>query len=221
ALLNLMALFLVGFLTALPTAPDAETRPDDVDGILAHFEWEPTVRDVQEAAMRYAELHHPRMDRWSRRARIANVLPRVQGQGGWLDQRDSQLRYRENLKMDDDGLMYRDVAQNNLHDDLRLRSLYSLRATIDLGGLLYDRSEPAIAREVRSRLLHREELLRRVTQLYFERRHHQVLEIVEADIDWHTRLERRMQIDVLTAQLDALTGGWFDTELKGRERGRI
>lgn len=192
----------------------------ELEELLDLFAHEPTVSDVQAAALRYGELGGYPMDRFSRRARLSNLLPRVQGQWGWLDQRDSQLRYRENLKTDDDGLMYRDVAQNNLNEDLRLRSLYSLRVSIDLGGLLYDRSEPVIAREVRSRLIHREELLQRVTLLYFERRHRQFLTAAEPHLDWRAKLERRVEVETLTAQIDALTGGWYRSALRASEAQR-
>lgn len=208
---------------SLPQAPaDAQDKHSNIEleELLGLFAHEPTVSDVQAAALRYGELGGQPMDRFSRRARISNLLPRVQGQWGWLDQRDSQLRYRENFKTDADGLMYRDVAQNNLNEDLRLRSLYSLRVSIDLGGLLYDRSEPVIAREIRSRLIHREELLQRVTILYFERLHRQLLTAAEPHLDWRARLARRVEIDTLTAQLDALTGGWYGSALRASEKQR-
>jgi hypothetical protein len=195
---------------------EESSRPP-LETLLATFAHEPDVRSVQQAALRYGELGGRRLDRYSARARASNLLPRIQGQWGWLDQRDSQLRYRENLKTGADGIMYRDVAQNHLNEDLRLRSLYTVRVSFDLGGLVYDPAEPAIAREVRSRLSHREELLQRVTHLYFERRHRQLLLAAEPHASWQARLERTLEIDRLTAQLDALTGGWFRQSLEQRQ----
>lgn len=191
----------------------AQNQPSPTE-ILSHFSSEPSVGEVQKAALRYAGLADENLDAWSSRARWSNAIPRLQGQIAWLDQRDVQLRYREVYKTDDDGYVIADPNQSNLADDARARTLYSIRASLDLGGLLYDRSEPIIAREVRSRLNSRDDILRRATELYFSRRQRQVIRFLTPLSDWNRHLELELEIQSLTAQLDAMTGGWLTKKLK-------
>ncbi len=191
----------------------AQSQPSPTQ-ILSHFSSEPSVGEVQKAALQYAGLADTNLDAWSTRARWSNAIPRLQGQVAWLDQRDVQLRYREVYKTDDDGYITADPNQSNLADDARARTLYSIRASLDLGGLLYDRSEPIIAREVRSRLSSRDDILRRSTELYFTRRQRQVIRFLTPISDWNRHLELELEIQSLTAQLDAMTGGWLTQKLK-------
>lgn len=213
-LTTLQAIFALTFIVIMPLdSPYAQNSPSPSE-ILASFSSEPSVSDVQNAALRYAGLATPDLDTWSSRARWSNAIPRIQGQIAWLDQRDIQLRYRENYKTDDDGYITADPNQSNLADDARFRTLYSIRASLDLGGLLYDRSEPIIAREVRSRLSNRDDILRRATELYFNRRQRQVIRFLTPLSDWNRHLELELEIQSLTAQLDAMTGGWLNQQLK-------
>lgn len=198
----------------MPTGSLQAQNQSSPSEILSHFSSEPSVSDVQRAALRYAGLATPNLDSWSSRARWSNAIPRVQGQIAWLDQRDVQLRYRENYTTDDDGYITADPNQSNLADDARFRTLYSVRASVDLGGLLYDRSEPIIAREVRSRLSNRDDILRRATELYFNRRKRQAIRLLTPLSDWNQHLELELEIQSLTAQLDAMTGGWLNQQLK-------
>lgn len=209
---HIMLLITLIFLT-FPNISHAQPRLSPSE-VLAQFSTEPTVSEVQQAALRYAGLARSELDAWSSRARWSNAVPQIQGQIAWLDQRDIQLRYRENYKTDDEGFTIADPNQSNLADDARFRTLYSIRASLDLGGLIYDRSEPIIAREVRSRLNSRDDILRRATELYFARRKQQAIRFLTALSDWDRHLELELEIQSLTAQIDAMTGGWFARQLK-------
>ncbi len=206
-------LTLLLFLLSFSSQSYAQT-PYSPAEILSHFSAEPDVSEIQKAALSYAGLADTNLDSWSTRARWSNAIPRLQGQVAWLDQRDVQLRYREVYKTDEDGFVVADPNQSNLADDARARTLYSIRASLDLGGLLYDRSEPIIAREVRSRLSSRDDILRRATELYFTRRQRQVVRFLTPITDWNRHLELELEIQSLTAQLDAMTGGWLTQQLK-------
>ncbi|MBA2661577.1 MAG: hypothetical protein H0U74_04740 [Bradymonadaceae bacterium] len=196
----------------------AQPLPNPVE-VLARFAHEPGITAVQSAALEYAGLADPDLDAWSARARWSNAIPRLQAQMAWLDQRDVQLRYRETFSTDDEGVIVADPNQSNLADDARFRTLFSLRASLDLGGLVYDRSEPIIAREVRSRFGQRDDVLRRVTELYFARRGKQAIRHLTPIANWERHLELELEIQAQTAQLDALTGGWFVRQLARPKTG--
>lgn len=195
-------------------------RPDlDVRALLDAFDDEPSVRRVQQRALDRAGLDRKSVKRWPGRARLSNLLPEVSGELGWLDQRDAELQYSEDIVTDESGEMYRDEAQNDFSDDKRLRRLYSVEAEVDLGGLIFDRDEIAAARELRRRESLRQKLLARVTDLYFDRRKKQILRRATPPGNWRKRLQLELEIRRMTARIDGLTGGWFSRALHG-EAGR-
>ena len=53
----------------------------------------------------------------------------------------------------------------------------------------------------------------KVTSLYFERRRAQVQLLLNPPSDTVERLRRELEIQELTASIDALTGGWFGEQL--------
>ncbi|RAL25404.1 hypothetical protein DL240_04115 [Lujinxingia litoralis] len=183
------------------------------------FDDEPTVTQTHTAALAHLNIRAPDLDRWTRRARLSNLLPQIQGQVAWLDQHDLQNRYRENIQADEAGDYQRDYAQHYLYDDTRSRTLFSLRLSLDLSQLVYTPQEMVIQREVRARWKHRDELLHTVTQAYFARRRHQLRDMLLPPTSPDEALTRHIELQSLTARLDALTGGWFSEQLRDAQGG--
>lgn len=215
---------LSSILTATSAAAEPDSEPKDqpeyrleVDlrTLLHAFDGEPSVRRVQKKALERAGLDKQSVRRWPQRARVANLLPEISGELAWLDQRDAELEYSEDIVTDDSGEMYRDEAQNDFSDDKRLRRIYSIEAEVDLGGLIFDRDEISAARELRHREALRQKLVARVTDLYFDRRKKQVLRRATPPGQWRQRLKLELEIRRLTARIDGLTGGWFGRALRG------
>ncbi len=191
---------------------DAEVR--ELRRAIEVFDDEPDVYEVQQRVLEHRDFDDQRPDRWTRRSRLSHLLPRVQGQTNWLDQHHRQDRFREDIDADEEGAYQRDGAQHLWRDDLRFRSIYSLRVDFDLSGLLYSGDEMAIQREVRSRWAMHDELIEEVTHLYFARRRLQLHGELFTDDDTTAALERHLEIEALTARIDALTGGWFRTRIQ-------
>lgn len=175
---------------------------------------EPSVEEVQQAALRASGYDQGDMDRWSSRARWSHALPEVRGEAAWLDQRDLQARYREDLESTEQGSLFRDRADNDFYDDARLRSVYQVDLEWDLGGLVYDRSEVTIAREVRMRRRARSQLLEDVSEAYYQRRKYLMEWMLTPKEQWRERLDLRLEIEHHTALIDALTGGWYGRALE-------
>ena len=178
------------------------------------FDHEPTVTQVQRAALGASGYRMGDLDDWSTRARWSHLLPKVSAEVLWLDQHDVETRYQEDIETNDVGQMHRDSARNYFIDDSRLRSIYALELDWELSGLVYDPAEASIAREVRARRKARRKLLIQVAELYFERRQRQLLLILTARSQWRKRLDLYIDLRQLTAQLDALTGQWFSRQLR-------
>lgn len=231
ALLSILALagcVLLGTCTARdveaqqPGAQQPDAGPDTTSALSRRFAREPSVAEVRRQALRATGYQAGDLDEWSSRARWSHLLPDVQGEVDWLDQRDSEARYREDLDTSDTGQMLRDSARNDFIIDGRLRTIYALEVEWDLSGLIYDKSEASIAREVRRRREARQKLLEEVGEAYYRRRRYLIEWLLTARAKWRERLDLRLEVDRQTARLDAMTGGWFSRALaKGRkERSR-
>lgn len=174
---------------------------------------EPTVDEVRSVALRHAGLHR-RLDRWSARARLRHLLPEVTVEVGRIDQRDDNVQFDEWLIRDAADALIWDSARNQNEANHRLRTDYTIRATIDLGGLVFDPVELGAAREGRAQYDARLELTSAVHDAYFERL--AAIDDLRATdtnkADLRRAAARRVQR--LNARLDALTGGWFAHRLR-------
>jgi hypothetical protein len=156
-------------------------------GLLARFDDEPAVRELQRAAARLAETHPERVQSWLRRVRASALLPTL---------RVSVGRGLDELTRDSSG---RPMLTNT--DTWR----YEVQASWSLDRLVFDRNELRASREAQRVASRREELLLRVTQLYFERRRLQVDALLTPDAP--NAIDRTIEIEELTAVLDGLTDG--------------
>lgn len=186
----------------------------DIAAMLSSFEGEPSVRDVQRAALEHAGLDASAPKTWAGRARLANLIPDLDGEIAWLDQRDIERRYREEIESVESGTLHPDSADSRYQNDERFRTIYSIEAELELGGLVFDSDEVYAAREIRQQQTARRKLVAAVTDLYFERRKKQVLRLATPPRQWRKRLDLVLAIERLSARIDGLTGGWFRRHLE-------
>ncbi len=164
---------------------------------------DPTVDEVVDRTLHHAGIEGD-VDRWSTRSRLRNLMPRLSGTlGGW-DEVDRDSGVTEYLTSDADGALLFDTARTDSGNGEKQRIFWSLRATVDFGGLVFDSAEIAASREARARVLLRVRLVDEATRTYFA--------WLEAGEDVATKRRSR-------ARLDGLTGGWFSRALdEGGER---
>jgi competence ComEA-like helix-hairpin-helix protein len=167
------------------------------------FASEPSISDVQGVAVRYARANPDVIDSWRARARSSALLPEV----------------RARVDNDtDDGTTTRsqtgeaDVITQSEGDDVGVE----LRATWDLNYLVFHPQEMAVAREAVRLTNLRDRVVDEVTRRYYERRRLMVENALAPVYDDMERMRRDLRQQELTADLDALTGGWFSIELKKR-----
>ena len=167
------------------------------------FSKEPTITDVQNIAVKYARANPDVIDSWRARARSSALLPEV----------------RARVDNDrDDGTTTRtqtgeaDVITQSQGDDMGLE----VRATWDLNYLVFHPQEMAVAREAVRLTNLRDRVVDDVTRRFYERRRLMVENALSPIYDDMERMRRDLRQQELTADLDALTGGWFSIELKKR-----
>ena len=173
---------------------------DIVKKVLQRFNSEPTVREVQQQAIAYMRVHPQEVDSWRLRARTNALAPRLttQVQGDLNDD-------RRTVEQPGDPTI---VSQTN---DQSGRLV--IGAAWDLDRLVFEPQEMAVAREsVRIANL-RDRVLDEVTRRYFERRRLQIDLELSPPKDLADRVKKELRLQELTADMDAVTGGWFSQKL--------
>ncbi|MBI4335210.1 MAG: hypothetical protein HY589_00980 [Candidatus Omnitrophica bacterium] len=168
-------------------------RDEDAAEILARFDHEPSIHEVQKAAVRYAEVHKEKIDGWRRNAKRKALLPKV---SVGVDESKGDYYYNGTLRGKD-----QDTG-------------WDITASWDLGDLIWNNDQNSI--DVRSRLMVqlRDDILNNITRLYFERRKLQIDLLINPPKNVQSKLEKELRLQELTAGIDALTGGWFSKMIR-------
>ncbi|MCC6624220.1 MAG: hypothetical protein IT385_23415 [Deltaproteobacteria bacterium] len=188
----------------------AEARAQDPKAealrVLQSFASEPTVVEVQNAASSYARVNPGAYDSWLTEAQLANLLPRrVQARVRSTADEGKDLRTTSAATGSISDLVSED-------DELQLE----LRLEWDLTRLVFNRDGIAAARQIERIVNQREDILTTVNKLYFARRQLQVELAIEPPSSLDRAVKAQLRIQGLTADLDALTGGWFSKRLAAK-----
>ena len=168
-----------------------------------YLKYEPDIRDVQEVAIKYAEVSPGKILQWRKAAVKKAFLPQVKI---GLDRNTTDLWHWEGgstTKSDDDVLRR---GRDNIDWDVSL--------SWDLSNLIWNDAQTSI--DVRSKLMVelRDDILDEVNKLYFERlRVKSELDNLALE-DKHKRLEKQLKLEELAASLDALTSGYYSERLR-------
>jgi hypothetical protein len=187
---------------ALP--PDPAEAAREARGLLARFSGEPSVRETQDAAIRYAGIDGDRPASWRRRARVAGAAPELLAEYRRAAATDRTLGSQASGNVDYSGLDREDR--------------YTARARWELDRLVFNPDELRVAAEAIEVVELRQAVVDQVTRLYFERRRQQI-ELLRPALDLDARLPLELRIQELTASLDGLTGGWFSARLDAGAAG--
>ncbi|MCA9400436.1 MAG: hypothetical protein KC713_02325 [Candidatus Omnitrophica bacterium] len=170
------------------------------------FREEPTIQEVQQWAIIYAEVNADKIKLWRRQARVRALVPSV---STGIDRSATDL-FHWNTGANPDELQ---KGKEYLDWDVSLNW--------DFGDMVWSGDQTSI--DSRSKLLVelREDILDQVTRLYFERRRLQLELVLLRDLDARALMDKEMRVEELTALLDGYTGGRFCHGLEnwGREMG--
>ncbi|MDO9572716.1 MAG: hypothetical protein Q7J37_02385 [Candidatus Omnitrophota bacterium] len=167
-----------------------------------YLKHEPKIRDVQLAAVKFAEVSPDKISQWRNQAAKKALLPQL---SVGIDRNSTDLWHWEGgstTKTDDDILRR---GRDSIDWDLTLRW--------DLSELIWNNDQTSI--DVRSRLMVelRNDILDQVNKLYFERlRVKQELDNLAIE-DRNKRFDKELKVEELTASLDSLTAGYYSEQL--------
>lgn len=179
--------------------------------VLARFEAEPTVNEVQAAALDYAMMSPEVLGSMRSRSRYAAVLPKLK----LRVQKDIDEDSRSVLDVDtdNDGTQESLTGTDDKTDALQLRA----EAEWKLNEMIFNSRETSVVKEIRSTARERQRLLEAVTKAYFARRRSQVDLLLQPPSDGVGRAMAELKIAELTSELDALTGGSFSRMVAARQ----
>jgi hypothetical protein len=163
---------------------------------------EPTVQEVHQVAIRYAEVMPGKISGWRAGAMWRNLFPRFTV---GLD-RD---RERTIASSTSGGKTTFTLGPEDESVSL------DFGFTWDLANLVWNPDQTSI--DTRSRLMVqlRQDILEEVTRVYFERRRLLAEFGANPTDDPVLQAERELRIEELTARLDGYTGGWFSKDMEG------
>ena len=202
SLVSLLSIVLASATIARAEEPTGSARVE-AQRVLAKFAREPSVLDVQGAAARFAKVNPGFYDGWVAQSHLAYILPNTL-QGRIRNTADDN----RDLRTTSSGTgSLSDLVSNGDQTQLELRVGW------DLTRLVYNRDSIAASRQIERIVNQREDLLTTVNKLFFARRQLQVDMLLEPANSIERAIKQQLRLDGLTADLDALTGGWFSKQL--------
>jgi len=175
----------------------------DIEASYALFDSEPTVREVQEMAISYAEVSPNKIKRWRIQAGMKAIFPKISvGLDRDIDQ---------NINIDRGGTNDPDIFIFGPKIEVWN---WDFALSWDLGDLIYNVTQTSI--DVRSKLMVqlREDILNEVTRIYFERKRLQTEMIYDESGLSRESAEKKLRLQELTAMLDGFTGGEFSESIE-------
>jgi photosystem II stability/assembly factor-like uncharacterized protein len=190
-------------LVKLETPPDdlAAGDPPTPQELLANFTHEPTISQVRDVAIRYAEVHPSKIRHWRQRAALQALLPDVSVGYDYGRSRD--------ISIDEGSFPAYQFIKSSDRDDG-----FDASVNWELGNLIWNDDQTSI--DVRSKLMVelRDDIVDEVTRTYFERRRIQVALLIEPPKTHKALVDKELRIQELTALLDGLTGGYFSGQMR-------
>ena len=175
-----------------------------VNELMQQFRHEPTVREVQRASARHARVNPGAYGHWLAASGWAHTLPeRIKGEVQHLSRSEKDVRTTTSF--------YEALA---LDDHLRLE----LEVQWDLSKLIFNPDKLKVSKEIANLVELREDILTTVNKLYFSRRRVQIEQILNPAQNLRHAVNVSLNIKSLTADIDALTGGWFSREMRRRAK---
>jgi len=171
--------------------------------VLARFKHEPSVQQVQDAAIRYYQVHPDRIKSLRENAQLKALVPVIST--GFANAIGSQKRVMS------DGLYLHLESGWKENEAINLDSMaFQVGVTWNLDRLVFN----AEVLDVQSLIGILDGVVREVTTIYYIRRRLQVDTLLAPPKDAAQRISQLIRIEELTGLLDAMTGGYMSKSLR-------
>lgn len=184
--------------TVTPPARSSTAQPTEADlrAALAKLKDEPTVAEIQQAALEHYKVTNAKADSMRRRAGWKNIIPKVTA--------EARLNSLGIIVTKFDYIQFpnREAGEDRLDGSV---TEFKAVATWDLPKLIFN---PEVL-DTYSLKRYRTEIVMEVTKLYFARRRLQLDFLMTPPSNPSDWIGVQLRIDELTAMLDAMTGGVY------------
>lgn len=166
------------------------------------FDGEPTFKELQQAAIRFAEVSPEKIKNWRREARMRALFPTVSF--GIDKDRSSTYEIYTSATKD-----YTVAGPDDISDG------WDVSISWDLGDIIFSDDQTNI--DVRSRLMVqlRNDILDDLRRAYYERKRIQFELMLETPKDLKARFEKELRLQELTSAIDDLTGNYLSEKMRG------
>jgi hypothetical protein len=188
------------------SVPGRASADDEVDRFLKRFDNEPTVREVQQAAINYYNVSADSISSLRSRTRTKALVPGLSV--GFTNSLSSFSRAVDDIIFRERGIA---IFEDQTADFFGL----SASASWSLDRLVFNAEEL----DVMALIGIQDGIQREVTSLYYVRRRLQIELQLTPPATLEGRLSSRLRLEELTGLLDAYTGGYFSTTANKR-RGK-
>ena len=194
------------------TTKTAPRSYDNPQAVLAEFDAEPTIQQVQSWSNDYADMHPGQVDKWLRASKNFAALPELTLEYELKDGWGQDFFY-----LNADGVALTSPDEDPLpileDADRDQDSKYKVRAKWNLNEIVMSSERIRVINEAQDIVKLRDKLLTEVTKLYFERRRLQVEMLLRPKSDTLGQVKDQLRLMEMTANIDALTGGAFSAAL--------
>jgi len=189
------------------TVPVAKIFSDhskvEAQHVFSEFGNEPTIEEIREAAMSYAEVQPEKIEGWRKAAAKKALLP------------DLRFAFDKNKAWQSSTYFYSTKDEKFKDDDITRdrNDAWSVSLTWQLGDLIWNDAQTSI--DTRSKLMVelRDDILNEVTRLFFERRRMQIEMLLSPHEDIKEKIDKELRLQELTADIDALTGSYLSKRI--------
>lgn len=175
----------------------------DARDVFRIFSHEPSIEEIKEAAIEYADVSPDKIREWRKAAAKKAWLPDLSMSYGKSEdwQNSSYFYSTKDEKYKDD-----DITEGKDND-------WAISLTWNLGDLIWNDDQTSIDNRSKLMVQLRDDVLNEVTRLYFERRRLQIELVMFPPGNNKDMVEKDLRLQELTANIDALTGSFLSRRL--------
>jgi competence ComEA-like helix-hairpin-helix protein len=196
----------------VPEGPTPTPLPS-VEDVMAMFHSEPSIRDVQRAAVRFAEIDAYRFEMWRQKVRDKGLWPDVFQVTVSHKSDDDEDYTRASTVGISGGTAYVGPDKETWKHSTDADYDYQLRLRWKIQEYCFNSDMLRVSSETERQVKFRQSVIEDVTKLYYDRRRLQVDMILQPDVQIPVKIRRELQLEELTAAIDGLTGGYFSEAL--------
>lgn len=184
--------------------PTLIPSPEHVELFQKWIRLEPSAQEIQKAAIRYADLGNGKIKRWHWASRMRAFIPDLS--------LGKDISFDPTIDIDRGGAATPDEF---IRGPEEISKRWNFDVTWELGDLLWSSAQTSIDSRAKLLVELRESILSQVTRIYFERRRVQMeIALSGSPTNAQDYFDLLLRYEELTAQLDALTGGFLSRSLE-------